>query len=230
MRFSLRQIEIFAAIAREGSVSRACQVLSLSQSAASTALGELERLYDVKLFDRVGKSLRLNTLGEQLLPRAVDLLDRAAESEDLLAGRAGLGPLHIGATLTIGNYLATLIVADFLRAHAESRIQLTVHNTAVIVDRVARHELDLGLIEGSFHHPDLVAEHWLEDELCAFVAPAHPLAGKRVSLKRLAGEEWIVREAGSGTREVFDQAAAQAHFEPRIRLELEHTEAIKRAV
>ena len=230
MRFSLRQIQIFAAIARQGSVSRACASLSLSQSAASTALGELERLYDVRLFDRVGKSLRLNALGEQLLPRAVELLDRASEVEDQLAGRAGLGPLHIGATLTIGNYLATLIVADFLRAHPESRIQLTVHNTAAIVDRVARHELDLGLIEGSFQHPDLVAENWLEDELCAFVTPAHPLAGKRVGLKRRGREEWIVREAGSGTREVFDQACTRAGFAPRIRLELEHTEAIKRAV
>lgn len=230
MRFTLRQAEIFVAIAREGSVSRACRILSLSQSAASTALGELERMYDVRLFDRVGKSLHLNALGEQLLPRAVELLDRAAEMEDLLAGRAGLGPLHIGATLTIGNYLVTLIVADFLRAHPESRVQLTVHNTADIVDRVARHELDLGLIEGSFHHPDLDSEVWLEDELCAFVAPTHPLANRRVRLKRLAGEEWIVREAGSGTREVFDQACAGARFEPRIRLELEHTEAIKRAV
>lgn len=230
MRFTLRQAQIFVAIAGEGSVSRACDRLALSQSAASTALGELERAYDVRLFDRVGKTLRLNTLGEQLLPKAVELLDRAAEIEDLLAGRAGLGPLRIGATLTIGNYLATLIVADFLRAHPESRVRLTVHNTAAIVERVAGHELDLGLIEGSFHHPDLRAETWLEDELCAFVAPGHPLAGKRVGLKRLTSEEWIVRETGSGTREVFDQACIQAGFEPRIRLELEHTEAIKRAV
>ncbi|HEY6898154.1 MAG TPA: LysR family transcriptional regulator [Rhodocyclaceae bacterium] len=230
MKFTLRQTEIFVAVAREASVSRAAERLSLSQSAASTALSEFERQFDCRLFDRIGKSLRLNTLGEQLLPKAVELLDRAAEIENLLEGRAGLGPLRIGATLTIGNYLATLIVADFLNRHPEARVQLTVHNTADIVERVANHELDLGLIEGVAHHPDLESEIWLADELCPFVPPGHPLAKRRASLTRLAKESWIVREKGSGTREVFDQACERLHFEPKIRLELEHTEAIKRAV
>ena len=122
MKFSLRQAEVFVAVARSGTVSAAAEQLSLSQSAASSALSDMERQFDCLLFDRVGKSLRLNSLGEQVLPRAVELLDRAREIEDLLAGRAGLGPLRIGATLTIGNYLGPLIVADLLRRHPEARI------------------------------------------------------------------------------------------------------------
>jgi DNA-binding transcriptional LysR family regulator len=231
MRFTLRQIAVFVAVARQESVSRAAQALSLSQSATSTALGELERLYATQLFDRLGKALRLNELGQSLLPQAVELIERAAAIETVLQGRAGFGQLRIGATLTIGNYLATLIVAEYLTRHPESSAQLQVHNTATIIDQIARYELDLGLIEGHCRHPDLLVEPWLEDELVVFCAPAHRLAGKgAATLAELAGEQWIVREPGSGTRATLDQALRQQHVEIKVRLELEHTEAIKRAV
>jgi DNA-binding transcriptional LysR family regulator len=178
MRFTLRQIGVFVAVARHESVSRAAAELALSQSATSTALAELERQYDTQLFDRFGKTLHLNELGQALLPQAVELIERAAAIESVLEGRAGYGKLRIGATLTIGNYLATLIVADFLKRHPESTLQLSVHNTATIIDQLARHELDLGLIEGSCRHPDLVVEPWVADELVVFCAPGHPLAGQ----------------------------------------------------
>lgn len=222
---------VFVAVARQESVSRAAKALALSQSATSTALGELERQYNTQLFDRVGKTLRLNELGQSLLPQAVELIERAEGLETILEGRAGYGKLRIGATLTIGNYLATLIVADFLKRHPESDVQLQVHNTATIVDQVARHELDFGLIEGNCRHPDLSAEPWIEDELVVFCAPSHPLAGQAsATLAALANEDWIVREPGSGTRETLDQALRHHHAQLKVRLELEHTEAIKRAV
>lgn len=231
MRYSLRQIEVFATVARLGGITRAGDALALSQSATSTALAELEKAHDCRLFDRVGKSLRLNASGKQLLPKAVELLDRAAEIEDILAGRAGLGPLHVGATLTIGNYLATLIVADLLRKHGEARIRLTVHNTATIIEQIANHTLDIGLVEGPCHHPDLHVEPWVDDELVVFCDPSHPFARRRkIAPTALMAEPWILRERGSGTREVFDQAVHRLGLEPNVRLELEHTEAIKRAV
>jgi DNA-binding transcriptional LysR family regulator len=231
MKFSLRQIAVFVAVARRESVSKAAQALSLSQSATSTALGELERLYDAPLFDRVGKTLRLNELGASLLPSAVELIERAEAIEAMLQGRSVFGRLRIGATLTIGNYLATLIVADYLKRHPESSAQLTVHNTATIIDALARFELDLGLIEGSCRHPELAAERWVADELVFFCAPGHRFAGAgKASLRELAREQWIVREPGSGTRETLDQALRHQKFEMPVRLELEHTEAIKRAV
>jgi DNA-binding transcriptional LysR family regulator len=231
MRYSLRQIEVFVAVARHESVSRAAQELSLSQSATSTALAELERLYDTQLFDRFGKSLRINELGQALLPQAVELIERAAAIASVLEGRAGYGRLRIGATLTIGNYLATLVVADFLKRHPEGTLQLKVENTSTIVAQVARHELDLGLIEGTCRHPDLIVEPWVADELVVFCAPTHPLAKEgRATLMELTREAWIVREPGSGTRETLDQALRHHHSALNIRLELEHTEAIKRAV
>ena len=231
IKFSLRQMAVFAAVARQESVSRAAQALALSQSATSTALAELERIYETPLFDRIGKRLRLNESGQALLPLALDILERAEAIEDSLEGRAGFGKLRIGATLTIGNYLATLIVADYLKRHPTSSAELHVRNTTTILDQVVRHELDIGLIEGHCQHPDLVAERWVEDELVVFCSPQHPLA--RIGTARLADlveASWIVREAGSGTRETLDQALRQHRFIPSIRLELEHTEAIKRAV
>lgn len=231
MKFSLRQIAVFAAVARQESVSHAAEALALSQSATSTALAELERIYDTPLFDRIGKRLRLNESGQALLPLALDILERAEAIEDALEGRAGFGKLRIGATLTIGNYLATLIVADYLKRYPASSAELHVRNTATIVDQVVRHELDIGLIEGHCHHPELVAERWVADELIVFCSPQHPLAKTgTATLVNLAEASWIVREAGSGTRETLDQALLQHRFNPSIRLELEHTEAIKRAV
>lgn len=231
MKYSLRQLEIFVAISRTESVSRAAEVLSLSQSATSTALSELERQFDLQLFDRVGKSLRINETGQQLLPRAVELLDRAKEIENLLQGHAGFGHMKIGATLTVGNYLATILVARFLKDHPESRIQLQVHNTSTIVHQIANHELDLGLIEGDCNHPDIAVQPWIADELVVFSAPSHPLAQQRkITIAQLLQEPWILREKGSGTRATFDRAFHNHHSQLKIRLELEHTEAIKRAV
>ena len=231
MKFSLRQLEIFVAISRTESVSRASEELSLSQSATSSSLGEFERQFDLQLFDRVGKSLRINETGRMLLPRAVELLDRAKEIESSLQGNTSFSRMKIGATLTVGNYLATILVARFLQEHPESRIQLQVQNTSTIVQQIANHELDLGLIEGDCHHPDIEVQPWIADELVVFSSPNHPLTKqKRITMEQLLLEPWILREKGSGTRETFDRAFHNHHAELNIRLELEHTEAIKRAV
>lgn len=231
MKYTLRQLEIFVAVSRTESVSRAAELLYLSQSATSTSLGEFERQFDLQLFDRVGKSLSINETGRQLLPRAVELLDRAKEIEAQLSGHAGFGEMHIGATLTVGNYLATLLVARFLQEHPESSIQLQVHNTKTIVQQIANHELDLGMIEGDCNHPDIEVQPWIADDLAIFSAPNHPLAKqKNIGIDTLLNESWILREKGSGTRDTFDRAFQNYHAKLKIRLELEHTEAIKRAV
>ncbi|MBU1329228.1 MAG: LysR family transcriptional regulator [Gammaproteobacteria bacterium] len=231
MRFTLRQLQVFVAVAQQESVSRAAQSLSLSQSATSTALTELERQTDCQLFDRAGKRLSLNALGHQLVPQAVALIDQAKEIERLLGGKSGFGSLNVGATLTVGNYLATLLIGSFMQRHPECRVKLQVHNTAHVVQQIAHYELDLGLIEGDCHHPDIEVQPWVEDELVVFCAPSHPLAAAgQADLQALSEEAWILREQGSGTRLTFDQAMRHHPRALNIRLELEHTEAIKRAV
>ena len=230
MRLTLRQLEVFAAIARTDNVSRAAEALNMSQSAASSALVELERQFDCPLFDRIGKSLRLNSTGRGLLTQVEDLLAKAGEIEGFLAG-GKLGPLAVGATLTIGNYLATLIVAEYLQRHPESRVNLKVSNTRNVLDGLIRCELDVGLIEGEANDPDLLLEPWLADELVVFCAPQHKLAQvAQVSNQQLADETWILRERGSGTRALFDRVVAPSLAQVNIQLQLEHTEAIKRVV
>lgn len=230
MKYTLRQLEIFVEVAGCESVSRAAAALALSQSAASMALAEFERQFDRRLFDRAGKVLRLNELGRQLLPKAVELLDRAREIEHLVHNPSGVGPLRVGATLTIGNHLATPIVAAFLQRHPASQVQLQIHNTAAVAHQVAHYELDLGMIEGECHHAELVTQPWVEDELVVCCAPGHPLAGGVPDAQALARTPWIVREAGSGTRETLDHAVRHLHPPLNVRLELEHTEAIIQAL
>jgi len=230
MRLTLRQLEIFTAVAGSENVSRAADLLAMSQSAASSALLELERQFDCPLFDRIGKSLRLNTTGRGLLTQAEEILARANDIESYLAGKV-LGPLAVGATLTIGNYLATLIVAEHLRRHPASKTRLQVANTQTVIERLRRFELDVGLIEGESNDPELLLEPWLNDTLVVFCAPHHALAGAgQADLASLAEQKWIVRETGSGTRALFDRVIGRALPNLQIQLELEHTEAIKRAV
>ena len=231
MKYTLRQLEVFLATAHYENLTRAAASLSMSQSAASSALKDLESQFDVQLFDRVGKRLQLNELGESIRPRAEALLEQARGLESALARHQELGHLRVGATLSIGNYLAVEIMARYMGEQAGARVELEVANTEAIVRKVANFELDLGLIEGESRHPDLEMIHWRDDELVVFCAPDHPLAGKPwLTDDDLLSVAWIVREPGSGTRQHFEWAMHGLLPELNIKLELQHTEAIKRAV
>ena len=230
MRFSLRQLQVFVTTARHRNLSRAARELAMSQSAASASLAELEQHYGVQLFDRIGKRLQLNAQGQWLRPRAEALLDQARALDAGLAGTPG-GQLKVGATLTIGNYLAVPLVARFMADYPDCQVQLDVENTAEISRKVREFELDLGLVEGELSDPALEVEHWCDDRLTVFCAPGHPLAAQgTLSDEDLARASWILRESGSGTRQTFDRAMHGLLPGLRIALELQHTEAIKRAV
>ncbi|MGQ9424577.1 LysR family transcriptional regulator [Gilvimarinus sp. F26214L] len=231
MRYTLRQLEIFLAAAQHENLSRAAESLALSQSAASGALKELEQQFDVRLFDRVGKRLKLNDFGRLLQPRAEELLERARELEMALGRHLDPGPLRLGATLSIGNYLAVSLIARYMEDNPGSRVTLEVANTAAISEKVLRYELDMGLIEGEVNDPDLIIRPWREDELVVFCSPQHPFA--RLETLRdedLAAARWILREPGSGTRQAFERAMHDLLPNLDVVMELQHTEAIKRAV
>ncbi len=231
MRYSLRQLEVFLAVARDESVSRAAETLFMSQSAVSGSLAELERQFDVKLFDRVGKRLQLSERGRALRARAQAVLDHARELERGLENPDELGRLRIGATLTIGDHLAVPLIARFVRLYPGAQVTLAVANTEEIARQVTNFEIDVGLIEGELSHPDLEVTAWRDDELVVFCAPTHPFARKRkLSDADLKSAEWIVREPGSGTRQTFDRAMYGLVPDLRIALALQHTQALKAAV
>ncbi len=229
MRYTLRQLEVFVAVARVEGVSRAAEALHMSQSAVSGSLADLERQFDMQLFDRIGKRLRLSAFGQSIRARAEAALDEAGDLQRALEQRTDVGRLRIGATLTIGNHLAAPLIGRFMRAHQGAEVLLSVANTEEIARQVANFEIDVGLVEGEIEHPDLDVTRWRDDELVVFCAPSHPFARKRVLTDAdLRGAAWIVRERGSGTRQTFDRAmrGLQLH----VVLALQHTEAIRGAV
>ncbi len=231
MRYTLRQLEVFLAVARDESVSGAARQLHLSQSAVSSALADLERQFDVQLFDRVGKRLQLSKRGHALRARARALLDQATELEHGFEDRGDLGDLRLGATLTIGDYLAVPLIARFLAAHPGTQVSLAIANTEEIARRVDNFEIDVGLIEGELTAPALEVTAFRDDELVVFCAPSHPFARKpSLSDDDLRGASWVLREPGSGTRQAFDRAMAGLLPDLQVVLTLQQTEALKAAV
>jgi DNA-binding transcriptional LysR family regulator len=231
VRFTLRQLEVFLSIARFESVSRAARELGMSQSAASGSLADLESQFDVQLFDRVGKRLVLSELGRAVRPSAEALDGHARELETRLASRSEIGPLRLGATLSIGNYLLLPLLARFLKSHPTAKVKVDIANTAEIARKVQNFELDVGLIEGELEDPELEMTSFRADELCVFCAPDHPFAKlRKLDDRHLRSARWIVREPGSGTRQAFEHSMHGILPELHILLELQHTEAIKSAV
>ena len=180
MHFTLRQLEVFLAIAKTGNMTRAAQQLNMSQSAASSALKDLESQFGILLFDRIGKRLQLNEQGSNLQARADSLLEQAQELEQALANVNQPSPLHIGATLTIANFLAVPIVAQYLAAYPDAPISLEIDNTEHIVEKVLNYELDMGMIEGEANHAQLSVTPWRDDQLDLFCSPDHPFASRGV--------------------------------------------------
>lgn len=235
MRYTLRQLQVFIAIAHHQNLTRAADELAMSQSAASSALKDFEHQFGVQLFDRAGKRLQLNEQGRLVRPKAEALLAQAQDFEQTLLRHAEAGPLNVGATLSIGNYLAVGMMAQYMAKHPDATVRLDVANTRQIADKVLNYELDIGLIEGELNHPELDIIPWRRDELALFCHPHDPLAQQQqqqgfLTDADLRSARWILREAGSGTRQAFDRALHGLLPELQVTLELQHTEAIKRAV
>lgn len=232
MRITLKQLEVFIAVAQSGNVTRASETLNITQSATSMALADFESQLGRKLFDRIGKRLQLNDTGRLLLPKALDAVSRVADIERMAASDSALiGPLRIGASMTIGNYMMPGLIGSFMRAHPGAQLTLDVANTRQVIQALEQFQIDFGFIEGFCHEPNIEVLPWCRDELVIFAAPGHDLAQKpNITEDDLAKADWILREPGSGTREVFDNAVLGKVHRIRLLLEFGHTEAIKHAV
>lgn len=228
MHITLRQLEVFAQVLKSGSTTQASQMMALSQSAVSAALADLENQLGVQLFDRVGKRLVVNEHGRLLYPRTLALLEQAGEIEQLF--REDNGAIRVYASSTIGNYILPEAIARYRRDFPTLPLELSVGNSQDVINAVMDFRVDIGLIEGPCHTPDIITEPWLEDELVVFAAPGAAILNAPVTLESLASAPWILREQGSGTREIVDYLLL-AHL-PRLRLamELGNSEAIKHAV
>jgi DNA-binding transcriptional LysR family regulator len=228
MHITLRQLEVFAEVLKSGSTTQASQMLALSQSAVSAALSDLEGQLDVQLFDRVGKRLVVNEHGRLLYPRVVGLLEQAVEVEQLF--KEDNGAIRVYASSTIGNYILPEMIAHYRRDFPTLPLEMSVGNSQDVINAVADFRVDIGLIEGPSHMTELVTEPWLEDELVVFAPPTAPLLQQPVTLESLAQQHWILREKGSGTREIVDYLLLSHLPQFHLGMELGNSEAIKHAV
>ena len=231
MKYSLRQLQIFLAIARYQNISRAAEKLHMSQSAASSALQTLEQTFNISLFNRSGKKLELNEVGKTLRNKAQMLVAHAEEFEQALAGHGDIGHLKVGASFTIGNHLAVSYLAGYLLQHPEAQVDINVGNSPDIANKVLNYEVDIGMIEGEIHHPELELIPWREDRLVVFCSPDHALAKKKnLTDADIVSARWILREAESGARQTFNKALVGLVPKLDIYLQFKHNEAIKKAV
>lgn len=231
MKLTLQQLKVFATIARYGNLGLAANELCLSKGAVSQSLQELERQLSTPLFDRIHPRLQLNNEGRLLQPAAEELLTRMQDIENLFSPDAEpSGQLRLGASQTIGNYLLPTLLANS-KQELGLPPKVTINNTHLLCHALANFELDMALIEGENHHPDLLAEPWLQDEMLVVAPPGHLLANKKeLSLSRLGGETWVLREAQSGSREQFIQQIQPELPRWQPGLELNTLEAVMLAV
>jgi DNA-binding transcriptional LysR family regulator len=232
MALNLHLVRIFVAVADARSFTRAAEQLHISQPAVSKAIQELERQVGTTLLERGMGGVRPTEAGMILLRHAYTLFaaERAAEEE--LAALADLhsGTLHVGASTTIATYLLPAILGAFRARYAQIELTLTSGNTHEIAELMGNYQLDVALVEGPVDDPRIEVLPWRSDELGVIAPPDHPLAIRPVWARELAEYTMIVREPGSGTREVAEHALQTHGLELKRTLELGSTEAIKQAV
>jgi len=233
MPMNINHLAIFHAVAEEAGMSREAERLCISQPAVSKQIKDLEAALGVMLFDRLPRGIRLTQAGEVLAGHARRLFAVEANAERAIAELKGLvqGRLTVGASLTIGDYLLPQILGAYRKKHPGIELRLEIANTHVIQQKLRENALDVGLTEGFAEDGDLEAEVFGEDTLAAVVPPGHPLLQENtVPAARFCAEPFLMREPGSGTREVVERALAQRGIVVQPAMSLGSTEAIKRGV
>ncbi|CAB3770475.1 LysR family transcriptional regulator [Paraburkholderia humisilvae] len=231
------QLITFAAVAEHRNISRASVALHLSQPAVSGQLRQLQDEFGEPLYLRDGRGVRLTPAGEQLASYAARLRDtwrQAHAYRDALRGME-CGMLRIGASTTPASYLLPYLIAGFQRRYPEVTVHTAGGNTSEIVGGLG--SLDIALIEGVAGPelpPDTAVHPWRQDEIVAIMPRTHPLAAqgcaRGVSLAQLSAEPLVLREAGSGVRQLVERAFAQAGAPMRVVLEIAGVEGVKEAV
>lgn len=231
---NLHLLRLFATVAERGSFSRAAEVLRIGQPAVSKGVKELEAQLGLPLLERGPGPVVPTDAGAALLLRARAIFAAEREAEEALAAIAGIsaGTLRVGASTTIATWILPPFLARFREAHPRVELRLVSANTAAIARLALERQIDVALVEGPVDEPRLRAEEWRTDELVLVVGPQHPF-GKRkrpVALGELEQAIVLLREEGSGTRDVVLSALGAHGVRLRHAMEIGGTEAIKQAV
>jgi DNA-binding transcriptional LysR family regulator len=231
-----RRLQVFYTVAKQLSFTKAAEQLFMTQPAVTFQVKQLEEQFNTRLFERSHGRIALTPAGRLVMDYAERVLT-LTEEMDMRVGEltgAVAGPLLLGASMTIAEYILPKILGEFKAEHPEVQAHLSVGNSETIVSRVADHALDVGLIESPSYQSTLVNEVCCDDELVVICAPGHALAKRKtVRAQELASLPWVRREVGSGTREFTDNYLRQCGVVPedlQVTMELGSPEAIKGVV
>ncbi len=206
---TLRHLEIFVAVSDMGSMTAASERLYISQPTVSQAIMELERYYGTKLFDRMGKKLYRTQAGERLLGYARHVTALVSDMAIQMTQVEATGVLRIGASATVGIQYLPELVNRFSTEVTGIQIQAVIKNTLDIEQLLLKNELDIGIVEGDIHSTDLSVRPFFQDELILVCGKGNVLYGKKqIKPIELQSQPYLMREVGSGTRELFEYAMA----------------------
>lgn len=224
---TLKELSFFYKLCENPQVTQVASELNISQSAISLAIKSLENSLNEQLFDRIGKKLILNEKGkyfkEKTLPSYLALIDASTIfQENKLAGN-----IKIAASKTISNYIMPNIYYDFLSKYKDVKLDILTINSSNIIDKILKSELDIGLIEVDTQNSSLIKEKLADDELIVVSSDEkHPQIAFIDAIKK----RWILREIGSGTREIFMNKIGEIAKELDIFMQLQDFEEIKTIV
>ena len=230
------KLKVFCTVAETKSFSKTSEIIHLTQPAVSLQIQALEEKYETKLFDRSSSTVTLTPAGETLYKYAKEILTLYTSAEKAIGKQTGLlkGSLSIGAGSNIGNFILPALITEFKRIHPKTKIYLLVNNSKRVIELLNAGNIDLGLVEGDVSRQKMIVKKLLSDELLLIVSPEHHWAKrKEVSISELAREPFILREPGSGTRQMIEKFLARHGItlhDLKISAILGSTEAIKDAV
>ncbi len=232
MHITIRQLQVFASVAKHLSYTRAAEELHLTQPAVSMQIQQLEKSVGLNLFEQIGKKIYLTEAGSVVLEHAISITSKLKSIENDLEQLKGIdgGRLTVCIASTV-NYFATRLISRFSQAYPSVQISLDVTNRHDLLKRLETNEPDLVLMGRPPSSADLTSTAFMDNPLVIIANPHHPLAGKtKIPIKRLAGEKFVLREQGSGTRSAMEDIFKKHQVEPKIGTQLSGNESIKQAV
>jgi DNA-binding transcriptional LysR family regulator len=224
-KLTLRQMEIFLNVVREGHLTNVAKAMGLSQSAISMAIKELEKILGNPLFDRINKKLILNEMGRSFQKEIAPIIKKINDIEYEFKNTVNKGMVRVGASTTVVDYMMPPIICSYMNNYPDVKVALKEGNTKNIVEFIKEGKLDVGFIEGMVNDPDIIKEVIGIDELV--VVTTDPELSKECFIDSIQSRKWVLREEGSGTREVFLDYVKDKVDHINIFLELGHTESIK---
>jgi len=225
MKLTLRQMEIFLNVVASGHLTNVAKEMKLSQSAISMSIKELENILGRPVFDRINKKLVLNEVGRAFYKEIDPIFRKLTDIEFEFKNSENKGVIRVGASTTIVDYLMPSIICSYMSSYPDVKITLKEGNTKEIAQMIQDGSIDVGFVEGFVSGADIVKEKIGVDEL--IVVTADETLAKPVYIDALAEQKWVLREEGSGTREVFLDYIKEKVDSLNIFLELGHTESIK---